>query len=116
MNSTEYQDAYRKVWIEMNKIDALKNNLVFSSVNRRSPNTSESSKVAQANGRKGGRSKTGINTPMSENARVVNSMLNYGINKKDIGQMMNIAPRTLERMMQRYGLPRDDDERGVAAE
>lgn len=102
----EYQDTYRQAWELQNKIDAKINKMVFDP-DQRSAHAIQGPQVANKNGSLGGRPKTGRNAKLTENAKVVNNMLKYNLTTASIAGMLELTEKSVEGIINRYGLPRD---------
>lgn len=61
---------------------------------------------ARANGKLGGRPKTGNNAKMTERAATINRMMQRGLEVKDIADMLGATEKSILDFKSKYGLPR----------
>lgn len=103
----EYQDAYREAWLEQNKIDAPRNNMVLTGNPKIIP-PQQQHEASKKNGRLGGRPRTGNKKPLTEKAKIINNMMLHGMARDAIAAMMCESPINIKRIEERFGLPRGE--------
>ena len=63
---------------------------------------------ARANGKLGGRPKTGNNAKMTERAATINRMMQRGLEVQDIADMLGTTEKSILDFKSKYGLPRSE--------
>ena len=73
------------------------------------PNGSAGTALAKERGAKGGRPKETPVRPLTTQARMVNKMLQTGLNCVEIGDILSKPAEAIRVMKRRFDLPRDED-------
>ena len=89
-----YEDAYRKAWIAQCKVDAAVNPRVMLKL------PEERKKQIQPESR-----------PLNALGRTVNNLLKYNMGIPEIAASLEISQSEVEKMIENYGLPRDEKPR-----